>query len=201
LVELLADYIAELEADFDGVSIPRVVELLGRLVESAQDVDEFVEKPTFTFARNFEYQDPTPSLLWVRRHLITLGAYRDDSHIASWKELGLPGHTWEAFTFVWQEQGHTAAELAEKLTFRGFEEEEYAQALETLANLGWVESKDGQYSVTEKGRQQRELAEEKTNQYYKAAFGVLTQNELKEVIELINRLTEALTPEEEAQSA
>ena len=42
-------------------------------------------------------------------------------------------------------------------------------------------------------------AKEKTNQYYKAAFDVLTEDQLLDLIELVERMTETLTPEEEAQ--
>ncbi|MEJ2757867.1 MAG: hypothetical protein P8046_05220 [Anaerolineales bacterium] len=170
-------------------------------MESAQAADAFSEKPNFTFARNFEYEDKTPSLLWVRRHLITLGAYRDDSHIAAWKPYELPGHVWETFTFVWQDEAHTPAELAEKLPFRGYTEEDYTQALAQLVERGWLEAAGDRYTLTEEGRKQRQLAEDKTNENYQAAFAVLSEAELKEVISLLEALTEEITIKEDAQPA
>ena len=158
------------------------------------------DKPNFTFARNYEYEDKTPSLLWVRRHLITMGNYRDDCHIASWKPLDLPGNHWEAFTFIWQDQAHTAAELVEKLTFRGYKESDYAAALAKLAELGWVEKADGTYSLTEKGVKVREDAEIRTNKYYKAAFEVLSEAEINALIALIQTLTDAIKIEEEEEA-
>ncbi|MGD2026176.1 MAG: hypothetical protein PVI99_00050 [Anaerolineales bacterium] len=202
LVGILVEYAAMREADLE-VDIPRIVSLLGRLVESAQTTDVFSNKPSFTFARNYEYEDKTPSLLWVRRHLITMGNYRDDCHIASWKSLDLPGYHWEAFTFIWQDQAHTATELAEKLTFRGYDENDYATALAKLAELGWVEEADGAFTLTEKGVAVREDAETRTNQYYKAAFEVLSEAEITELSGLIQSLIDTIKIEEgeEAQPA
>ncbi len=200
--DLIAILTAHTEKREDGleVDIPRIVAQLSRLVESAQSVDALPDKLSFTFARNYEYEDKTPSLLWVRRHLITMSSYRDDCHIAAWKPVGLPGYVWEAFTFLWQDEAHTAAELAEKLPFRNYEESDYAEALDKLAELGWVEEKDGAYALTEKGTKVREEAEMRTNQYYKAAFDVLSESEIKELIALIKSLTEAITVEEEEEA-
>lgn len=199
LVEILVEHAAMREADLD-VDIPRIVSLLGRLVESAQTTDVISDKPSFSFARNYEYEDKTPSLLWVRRHLITIGNYRDDCHVASWKPLDLPGYHWEALTFIWQDQAHTAAELAEKLTFRGYEESDYTEALAKLVELGWVEEADGAFTLTEKGVAVREDAETRTNQYYKAAFEVLSAAEITELSGLIQSLTEAIKIEEEEEA-
>lgn len=200
LIQLLMDHANAREATLD-MDLAHLVARLETLVESAQTVQAITDKPNFTFARNFEYEDKTPSLVWVRRHLITLGAYRDDSHIAAWKPYQLPGYVWESLTFVWQDQAHTAAELAEKLAFRGYTEENYAQALAQLAERGWLEAQDGHYSLTGEGLKQRQLAEDKTNQYYQAAFESFPQAALEEVISMLQTITEEITIEEDTQPA
>jgi len=200
LVQMLKDSAGSREADLT-VDLARLMALLGKLVESAQAVEAFADKPNFTFGRNFEYTDKTPSLMWVRRHLITMGAYRDDSHIAAWKPYDLPGYVWETFTFVWQDEAHTAAELAEKLPFRGYTGENYSQALAQLAERGWLQADGDRYTLTEEGRKQRQLAEDKTNENYQAAFEALSEAELKEVISLLKALTEEITIEENTQPA
>ncbi len=109
-------------------------------------------KPTFTFARNYEYEDKTPSLLWVRRHILSLAAYRDDCHMDAWQsQYDLPGYVFEAFTFIWQGDANTAAALAETLPFRSYTEEDYAGALEKLVRLGWIEPAKEGFALTEIG--------------------------------------------------
>lgn len=200
ITQVLIDHMARREAGVD-VDIPRLTDLLGRLVQAARTVGVITDKPNIEFAHYYETADKTPSLVWVRRHLVTIGAYRDDSHIASWKPLGLPGYVWETFTFVWQGDANTAAGLAEKLAGRGYTEEDYAHALNRLTERGWLAHEDDHFALTEAGRKVREAAEVTTNRNYAAIFRVLTEAELEELVNLLNALTEAVTIREEAQAA
>ena len=195
LVGMLVEYSAEVEAAVEA-DIPLLVGYLTRLVEGATAAP-FDFKPAFTFGRNYEYEDKTPSMLWVRRHLISLGSYRDDCHQVAWRELDLPGYVFETLTFLWNGEAKTAAELAEKLPFRSYTEEDYAKALEKLAKLGWAEEGEEGYTLTEKGKSVRDEVETKTDENYKAAFSVLSEEELAELTAMLEALAEALTPETE----
>ena len=198
IIQLLTETLSERETELED-GIPQAVELLGRLVEAAHAVQGF-DKFTLDFSRNFEYEDKTPSLLWVRRHLISLGAYRDDCHIASWQGGDFSGNTWETLTFIWQDNAHTAEELAEKLQFRSFTTEDYQTALEDLHNRGLIALEEDKYQVTEVGKRLRQQAEDKTNQLHQAAFKALSDSELEKLNGLLAAFAEALKVEEEETS-
>jgi len=176
--------------------IPKLVALLERVVNGAEAAPvEF--KLSFTYGRNYEYEDKSPSMLWVRRHLISLGSYRDDCHISAWRELEVLGYVFETLTFLWNEEAKTAAELAEKLPFRNYQEEDYADALEKLVECGWAEQGEEGYALTEKGKSVRQAVENKTDENYKEAFNVLSDQELVELTAMLASMAEALTPETE----
>jgi DNA-binding MarR family transcriptional regulator len=195
IVQFLEDELNPL-AEEVPVDIPALVKQLGVLVNTAAKV-ELPLKPTFTFARNFEYEDKTPNLAWVRRHLISLGAFRDDCHMSSWQKHDLPGHVWETLSFIWQGETNTAEKLAETLSgFRGYQAEDYAAAIGKLVDMGWVEAQDDHYQVTDQGRQVREESEELTNKYYSKAFTALPETELKALNGLLETLAAEIAPEE-----
>ena len=81
--------------------VTQLSEQLAIPVETAKKVDLPI-KGTFNYALNYEYADRTPSLAWVRRHLISINSYRDDCHTSSWQEHNLPGYVWETLSFIWQ---------------------------------------------------------------------------------------------------
>lgn len=196
LVQMLIDNLAGRESEVKS-SLPRTVELLEKLVEFAHSVSGF-DKPTLSFSRNYEYKDRTPSLLWVRRHLVSMSSYRDDCHIASWQGLDFSGIEWETLTFVWQDNAHTAAELTEALPFRGYTEDDYQAALDALVTRGLLAREDEKYVMTEKGTALRQQAEDKTNELYLKAFACITEEEQDELIGLLAGFAEAHAPEEEA---
>jgi hypothetical protein len=194
LIQLLHEDLDPLEEKV-SVDVPALVKQLGMLVDSAAKVD-LPYKPTFTFSRNFEYEDKTPNLTWVRRHLISLGAFRDDCHLSSWKHHDLPGHVWETLTFIWQGEINTAEKLAETLSgYRGYQAEDYASAIEQLAALGWVEPADDHYQATAEGRKVREASEELTNQYYARALKGLPETELTALTSQLETLAAEIAPE------
>jgi len=198
IVQLLTENLAEREKELE--EIPHAVEMLGRLVEAAHALQGF-DKFTLTFSRNFEYEDKTPSLLWVRRHLTSLGSYRDDCHIASWQGGEFSGFAWETLTFIWQDNAHSAEELAEALAFRGYTAEDYQAALDDLQRRGLVALEEDNFQLTEKGTGLRQQAEDKTNQLYQAAFEAISESELDELNGLLAGFAEALKVEEEESAS
>ncbi len=199
LVALLMEQAALLEEKV-SVDLATLFALLEKLVAGMAAVKLPGGKPTFNFARNFEYKDKSPSLVWIRRHILTAHAYRDDCHIAAWQVHDLPGIAWESFSFIWEGEAHTAAALAEKLPYRSYTEADYANALAQLEQLGWVRLEDGQYQLSEKGKTVREQAELKTDQFYKTALDTLSASELQTLTGLIETLNTELAPPQPAES-
>jgi predicted transcriptional regulator len=109
-------------------------------------------------------------------------AFRDDAHLATWKDHGVDGPTWESLTKIFQgEQISSGADLLEKMQFRGNTEEDYGQALETLVEKGWIELKDGKYVMTESGQTMRDEVERLTDLYFFRPWFVLNNNEVQEL--------------------
>jgi DNA-binding MarR family transcriptional regulator len=134
----------------------------------------------------------------VRRRLIDLLAYRDDAHVAAWQPYEVSGQAWEAFTFVWRGDAGTAAELAEKLPFRNYDQDAYAAALQDLATRGWLAKEDDRYVVTEKGKKLRQEAEDATDRYFDTAWAGLNEAEMKEARDLLEKLAEAVKPPQDS---
>ncbi len=74
-----------------------------------------------------------------------LGTFRDDSHIAAWRDHyeGLTGQEWETLAYLYDEKASTADQLQEKLTFRRYEVGDYAAALKSVEARGWVSDSGG----------------------------------------------------------
>ena len=198
LVQLLEDDLNPLAVRV-SVDIPDLVGQLDSVVETAETVT-LPMKPTFKFARYFEYADKTPSMVWVRRHLITIGSFRDDCHMSSWQKHQIPGFVWETLSFIWEGEINTPEKLAETLSgYRGYQQEDYQAAIDQLIDLGWVEAEEDHYIVSKSGRQVREEAEELTNEYYVKAFSSFSEAEMKALNGKLETITAEIAPAMQAK--
>jgi Mn-dependent DtxR family transcriptional regulator len=179
--------------------LQRIVALLIKVVENARALPEPAEKWAFSWGEKFDRGPSAPTTIRLRRQLIDLTAFRDDVHVAAWQPYDVSGQVWEALTYVWRGEASTAAELAEKLPSRGYDEDAYAAALDDLADRGWIAKEDGKYVATEKGRKLRLEAEDATDRYFDAAWAVLTEAEMEGVKGLMEKLADAVKlPEEDS---
>jgi hypothetical protein len=86
--------------------------------------------------------------------------------------------------------------MAENLSgYRGYQEEDYAAAIQQLIDMGWVEALDDGFQVTDTGRKVREEAEELTNKYYSKAFAALSEGELIELNGMLETMAAEIAPE------
>jgi DNA-binding MarR family transcriptional regulator len=185
-----------LEVPVPEADLERLTALLGKVVEMAKALPDPHDKWALSWGVLFERDPSAPPILRLRRRLLDLNAFRDDVHIAAWQPYGVSGQVWEALTFVWREEASTAADLAEKLPFRGYDEAAYRTALEELAAKGWIAGDEGVFAVTEKGKALRQEAEDATDGYYDAAWAGLDEAELTEVKALMTKLVAAIQPPE-----
>jgi DNA-binding MarR family transcriptional regulator len=153
------------------------------------------EKPAWKLAHIFGEGD-TSVLYRLRRRAIFLLAYRDDAHIAAWSGHEVNGYVFETFSKVWEGDASNAAQLAEQLDYRNYDEAKYQSALDELVERGWLAESDGAYAVTDEGRRLREAIEAQTNAYYDLALGGLSADELAELEAIFTALTEKHQPEE-----
>lgn len=137
-----------------------------------------------------------PPIMQIREYLMDLFAYRDDSHLSAARPyFNEAGIVWMVLGALWKGDAVNAAQMAEKMGFRGYEVEEYEIALQAAVELGWAEPssiRPDEFQLTEPGKQLREQAEEQTNRYFYTPWSALTPVELQELYGLLTRLYEAL---------
>lgn len=176
----------------------QIVGLLDRVVTQARAVPEPAEKWGLSVGARFERGPSAPLTVRVRRRILDLLYFRDDAHIAAWQPYDVSGQAWEAFSYVWRGDASVAAELAEQLPYRNYDEEAYATTLRDLVTRGWIVEEEGRYLATDKGKALRQQAEETTDRYFDAAWGALPDAELEQLKGLLGQLAQALKPPEES---
>jgi DNA-binding MarR family transcriptional regulator len=177
--------------------LERLIALLFTVVETARQLPEPAEKWALSWGAKFARGPDAPLMVRARRYMLDLLSYRDDVHTAAWQPYGASGQEWEAFTMVWRGDASTAAELAEKLPYRRYDEDAYGEALQNLVARGWITKEDGAYAATDEGKKLRQEAEDATDRYFDAAWVSLTETEMEEIKGLLGKLAEVLTPPEE----
>ena len=180
--------------------LERIHDLLQKVVHKAHKLPEPAKKWSMEWGKRFQKAfvvEGAPALVRVRRRIVDMFAFRDDGHLAAWKAVEDDGQIWDAFTNVWRDEANTAAELAEQLSGRNYDQASYAAALGELAKRGWI-TQDDKYVATEKGSKLRQEVKDVTDQYFDAPWKVLTEAETKELEGLMKKLAEAVKlPEEE----
>lgn len=177
-------------APLPAEKLERTAELLQKLSDGINNAPEPPEKPALADSRQFELEGSEPPLQKINRYLVDVIQYRDDAHVAAWKQYEMPGYEWEAFSHVWGENiwgdtVSTASEIAEKLAFRGYSEAEYKAALADCCQRGLLSKNGETYQLTEKGQKLRQEAEETTDNIFFAPWTALFVPELKELNELL----------------
>ena len=165
--------------------LERAIALLSRIYTAIEQVDAF---PTHSFddAKMRSITPQQPLVEQVARYLSHLASYRTDCHLAAWCTHTDDGRLWDALTFVWRDDAHSAAELAAAAGNRGYSETDYADALHSLVEMGWLmEESQGRYGVTESGRSLREEAEAETEHNFSIVWDGLDADEREELLELL----------------
>lgn len=166
--------------------------LLFRVVRAALDAPEPKVKLAITASRASDPGEGWGETVRTDQYITDLYSFRDDAHMAAWKPCGVSGKTWETLSFIWEGRARTAQELAEKLPFRAYTQEDYAQSLAELVKLGWIEPTAEGYQITEKGRALRQEAEDATDRYHFAPWDGLSGEEQDQLYDLLQRLKDKL---------
>ena len=170
----------------------RLNALLSRLVAATLEAPEPREKWSLIYSRWTDPGEGATGSVVTDQYLTDLIRFRDDAHLAAWKSYDINGHAWEALTFLWRDQAHTAEALAEQLPFRGHSPETYAGALDELVDRGWVQKTADGYQITAQGRTVRQQAEDATNHYFFAPWSGLSTSEIDQLGALLTRLRDRL---------
>lgn len=171
---------------------------LSLLLKQLTMANEFAPVPPEKWAtiRRFRVAEKSsPWITQIRESLMELYAYRDDCHYAaSHPHFGRGGIIWLVLNTLWKNATVTAENIAESMSFRGYEISSYEVALEAAVQIGWATRTNvpGAYQITQAGRSVREQAEQLTNKYFYAPWSVLTREELAELYDLLLHLKEQL---------
>jgi len=179
---------------FTDIDLSRLNSLLKQIIISNSEALPPPEK--WATLRRFRTSGGESSLIvQIREYLMDLYAYRDDSHLsAAHPHFGQAGIVWSVLGSLWQNEIVTAEQLAESMSFRGYEASDYSVALQAAIQIGWAEKADtsDSFRITQKGRTLREQVEQLTNEYFYAPWSVLTDAELDELYDLLLLLREQL---------
>ncbi|MEJ2747557.1 MAG: hypothetical protein P8183_06570, partial [Anaerolineae bacterium] len=175
-----------------AADMQQLADLFGRIIAATEAAEEPSHKPVFLMSRRTDTGRDAPPALRIDQFATDMLRYRNDASIAAWLNHGVDGQTWETLTYLWRDQAHTAAELAEQLANRNYNEAVYTTALQNLVQKGWAEAADGVYQITETGRKVREAAETKTDDYFFVGWSALSEAEQTQFETLLGQLRDKL---------
>ncbi|MGE5775731.1 MAG: helix-turn-helix domain-containing protein [Chloroflexota bacterium] len=140
--------------------------------------------------------DQSPLIVQVREYLMDMYAYRDDSHLSAARpHFNAAGIVWLVLGALAKGDAVNAEQMADAMSFRGYEVDDYEIAIEAAVEIGWVEPADRPkaFRLTQKGKDLREAVERLTNEYFYTPWSVLTQAEIDELFDLLITLRHELT--------
>lgn len=136
--------------------IQRLADLLGRALTAIERSD--VPKDHMGRIPYFR-GDPSIPMVALENAVMGLWLARDDCHMASWRDAGFDGPTFDVLTRVWRDEAKTEEELASKLTTQ--KPADVSAALAKLRKGGLVQPDD--IAVTDRGRKARQAIEDQTD--------------------------------------
>jgi hypothetical protein len=125
---------------------------------------------------------------WVmtERRLVAITAFRDDAHIAAWREEGWSGPEIALSTALfYAPDGLNSAQLREATAT--LNDKDFKSALSALYSSAEVAQHDDHYVLSTTGRTSREKIEAATNHNYSLPFGVLEPIGLEELVGLLEK--------------
>jgi len=184
-------------ASFDLMSENELIQLINFLKQLWTANLEAPEPPEkWAIATRFRTADERSSfIVQIRELLMDLFAYRDDSHLSAARpHFGQAGIVWDVLSSIANGSAVNAEQMAEWMSFRGYEENDYEVAIQAAIQIGWVEvdNETNTFRPTAKGRELRTQVECLTDEYFYRPWSVLTDNELDELFNLLTKLHEKL---------
>lgn len=179
----------------DEAQLEQMAALLERLVTASLAAPEPPHKWALYLSRR---SDPGPNALAMIRidqWLTDLDAYRGDCHTSAWQPLGVSGLAWEMLTLIWHGEARAAVDFESKLQRRGYRRVTLVRALEELSQRGWVAGDAQAVDTTRAGREAREAAEARTDEYFYRSWAVLSAEEREPLKQWLAEFIEGLRRE------
>ena len=183
--EQLAGFFSTSDSDLE-----RLVTLLKQIVTESKLTSQPPEK--WAIFNRFRVADEHgPLIVQIREYLMDMYAYRDDSHLSAARpHFNEAGIVWLVLGSLWKGDAVNAEQMAEIMSFRGYEVEDYEIAIQAAVEVGWAEQADRPeaFRPTGKGKELREQVERLTNEYFYTPWSVLVQEEIDELYDLLTTL-------------
>jgi hypothetical protein len=131
---------------------------------------------------------PSSEEIWVlaERRIVALSAFRDDSHIAAWRDEGWSGSEVGLSTALFQSaDGLDHDQL--RAAAVALNDKDFKSALSALYSGGEISSTHDHYRLSAAGQTSRQKIEDLTNRNYSLPFNALESVELDEMIGLLEK--------------
>lgn len=168
--------------------VTKMMDLASRLKELADTCLTASDPPGTWCIQHKRRMDPgsgSPMMARIFQFLAELRAFRDDAHLASWHGIESDGHAWDILTYLWIEKESSFESICRALKRRGNLPERTQQAVDMLAQKGWLTKEDSILRITSTGSEIRRTAEAITDRYYLEPFRRFPEIELERTLVLI----------------
>ena len=178
------DRLSEADVQRLGALADRVVAFLVRQPD--------VPAPITSAARS-AFPETTRAWVYAERRVTALAVFRDDAHIAAWREDGWSGPRIAVSTTLFK-----AAQPQPLLELRAavaqLTDKDFKSAISALHSGAEVShNAEDIYKLTAAGCQARQVVEDLTDRNYAVLFNALSPDELKELVELLERVRGPVT--------
>ena len=169
----------------------RLTSLLDKLVQSCLNTDP--PPDTWSVCHSFKLMpEMDPPMPYIEQGFSCISAYRDDAHLAAWKQSGLSATALETLTILWRGDAYSLNSLIKKLDYRGHSLRVYSKALTVLRERGYISGDDDKLVITPTGRYFRDRVESDTDGYFFAPWSCLSDSEKVELGDLLVILRDGL---------
>lgn len=176
-------------ANFEPIPVDelsKLVELSQRIIKASLDRGDVKATWCLRYSQKRKPADNASAIAKLIHVCSDYNAFRDDAHMSAYSAQGVDGMTWEAFAQVDDEKANTASALFDQLAYRGWTITKWQDALNCLADKGWITGKISGYQSTEKGKSISQVVEQQTDELFYAPWDTLSDEEQVEYIHLLN---------------
>jgi hypothetical protein len=171
--------LSETEVQRLGMLADRVVGFLVRQPE--------VPSPITNAARS-AFPENARAWVYAERRVTTLAVFRDDAHIAAWREEGWSGPRIAVSTALFKATQPLPYDQL-RATVSQLNNKDFKSAVSALHSGGEVShTADDVYKLTATGEQARQVIEDMTDRNYAVLFNALSPDELKELQDLLEQV-------------
>jgi len=175
-----------------NINLERLLALLKQIVLANIAAAEPPEK--WAIVRRFHVANRnSPVLIQIRECLMDIFAYHDDAHLAAARpHFNQAGIVWSVLGAVATGNAVTAEKMAETLSFRGYEIDDYEVALKAAVKIGWLETADAPetFRPALQGRELREQVEKLTDAYFYRPWATFSPDQVDELYNLLTKFRE-----------